>query len=519
MGSKPKAGAGGAGAPLEIELKLRLREQDAGPLSLRLDRLAASQTLQVDSTYHDTPDGRLAAGRAALRVRALVVAGRRRWVQTLKTGDDAAALSRRGEWETAAPRGRLDPARMADTPLGELLRGCPLDGPQGLHPVFRTRFERRRWLLEQGGARIEVALDRGEILAGRRRESICELELELLAGPPAAAWSLALHLAAPDSPAGGGLALLPYGDSKAARGYRLAGGLPPPVAQFRLADLALRPRTAAAQAARAVVGQGTQVMLANAGSAGEPDSVEHVHQARVALRRMRSALRLLRREAALPDELATGLRRVSVHFGAVRDGDVLVQETLPALVSATAPAVAPSWPALLAAVGQRRQLARERLLAELATPAFARLCLQLLQWAGETPAGEATPTLRQFAPAAAQAGYERLLDAGRFFSALSTPRRHRVRILAKRLRYNLELLAPALPRGALKSCLPCLARLQQVAGEANDAAAALLAVQSLSPVPALRAGVADWAEARERAAIVQVERCLDELQALRLRFD
>jgi len=61
---------------------------------------------------------------------------------------------------------------------------------------------------------IEAALDLGHVVVGKQKEEICELELELREGEPAALLELAAELAAT-------LALMPCDISKAERGYRL----------------------------------------------------------------------------------------------------------------------------------------------------------------------------------------------------------------------------------------------------------------------------------------------------------
>lgn len=61
---------------------------------------------------------------------------------------------------------------------------------------------------------IEAALDQGFVIAGKRKEEICELELELREGEPQALLELAAELAA-------SLPLMPCDISKAERGYRL----------------------------------------------------------------------------------------------------------------------------------------------------------------------------------------------------------------------------------------------------------------------------------------------------------
>jgi inorganic triphosphatase YgiF len=93
--------------------------------------------------------------------------------------------------------------------------------------VFQTVFERSSWEVQAYGARIEAAIDEGQIRAGARTEPVLELELELIDGSPLALLKLALQLAGVRGGRPADLGLLPYGDSKAARGYRLARSLPP----------------------------------------------------------------------------------------------------------------------------------------------------------------------------------------------------------------------------------------------------------------------------------------------------
>ena len=91
-------------------------------------------------------------------------------------------------------QGRLDLARLSESPLPDLLARQKVKAV--LQPVFRTRVRRTQWIIERADATIEVALDIGEISAqGERaalREPICEVELELKRGEPAALLDLAL---------------------------------------------------------------------------------------------------------------------------------------------------------------------------------------------------------------------------------------------------------------------------------------------------------------------------------------
>ena len=87
-----------------------------------------------------------------------------------------------------------------------------------LKPIFTTDFVRERAEIAWGRGKtkvvIEAALDLGHVVVGKQKEEICELELELREGEPAALLELAAELAAT-------LALMPCDISKAERGYRL----------------------------------------------------------------------------------------------------------------------------------------------------------------------------------------------------------------------------------------------------------------------------------------------------------
>jgi inorganic triphosphatase YgiF len=182
--------------------------------------------VDVDNVYFDTADRLLQRHHMALRVRQIG----RRWLQTLKVeGKGGGAVSRRGEWETPARvlrgQGQLDLARLSESPLPDLLARQKVN--VALQPVFRSRVRRTQWVIERADATIEVALDIGEISAkGERtalREPICEVELELKHGEPAALIDLALELVnAGDKQAP---ALTPVARSKA-DGYQLTAQHP-----------------------------------------------------------------------------------------------------------------------------------------------------------------------------------------------------------------------------------------------------------------------------------------------------
>lgn len=196
----------------EIELKLAIAPSDqrrflCHPL-LREARLKTDQML--DNTYFDTPELALRKRGIALRVRKQ---GRLR-LQTVKlAGKASGALSIRSEWETPY-RGQFDFSPIDVTEVRQWLEQPSILAQTG--PLFQTRFRRVTWHIPVAtGGEILVALDRGFVLAGGRKDAISEVELELSGSTDVdALHQLANRLSAK-------ITLTPATLSKAQRGYDL----------------------------------------------------------------------------------------------------------------------------------------------------------------------------------------------------------------------------------------------------------------------------------------------------------
>ena len=137
-------------------------------------------------------------------------------IQTLKTsGQSVAGLSERNEYDWQLAKAKLDVKKLEGQCWPEAL--AELD-KKTLKPLFTTDFVRERAEIAWGRGKakvvIEAALDLGQVIAGKQKEEICELELELREGEPAALLELAAELALT-------LPLMPCDISKAERGYRL----------------------------------------------------------------------------------------------------------------------------------------------------------------------------------------------------------------------------------------------------------------------------------------------------------
>jgi CHAD domain-containing protein len=83
-----------------------------------------------------------------------------------------------------------------------------------------------------------------------------------------------------------------------------------------------------------------------------------------------------------------------------------------------------------------------------------------------------------------------------------------VRILAKRLRYALDVLSVALPAAATERYIAALAELQDVLGELNDAAVATESLAALTGSPPLLGHLREWTGRRELELVLRAERKL-----------
>lgn len=475
---------------LEVELKFQVPPARQAAVR-RAMSAAGAKSVRLQATYFDTAGRDLARAGLALRVRRQG----RRWVQTLKGAGDG--LWQRLEHELAVdvPRGVVpmaDPVRHDGTPAGDVLRRALGDRP--LAATYGTEVQRRVREVRGPGCVAEVAYDTGALHAQGRRWPLCEVEFELKQGDAAGLAALASRWVRR-------FGLTIDVRTKAERGDRLARGVRVD-APVRAEALKL-PRDVGADAAlRAIAANCLRQILANASEIAHEDATpEHLHQLRVGIRRLRSALRDLGDlSPALRAEWAPALAALFGALGAARDLDALAASLLPALHKAGAQTLhfpAPAEARSPAAV-----------LRDVATTA---LWLELLAFAAGPPAdGE------RFAPLAA-ARLDRLRrqvrrDAARFDS-LDDVRRHRLRKRVKRLRYLCEFVASLHDKRRVAAYLKAVAPAQEALGHFNDVCVARALLEPGAGTDPQATFALGWL-AHEHAAAV--ERCRAPLQRLRV---
>jgi triphosphatase len=210
-----------------------------------------------------------------------------------------------------------------------------------------------------------------------------------------------------------------------------------------------------------------------------------VHQMRVALRRLRSAIKLFGRAVGGPelDAVNAELSVLARALGPARDWDVFA--------AGTGRAVGASFPEdraverLLVAAERQRQAAYATLRRYLEGPAFRLLGLRLASLAALRPWEHAAPAapaddaaakraelratpLSAFAAHALDQRLVRMLEPGDDIAALPVEALHAVRIQGKRLRYAAEFFAPLFPRKETRRFLRRVAALQERLGHLND---------------------------------------------------
>ncbi len=451
---------------VEIELKLALAPEQVTRLKRHPLLAGAGRPLrrQLISVYFDTPELDLMRAQAALRVRR----EGRGWVQTIKIGGGSAGgLHQRPEWQTPTMSEVPEPGRFAEPEVRKLFTPARLTR---LRPVFETHFWRNAWTLPlAGGGSVEIALDQGEVSGNRCSQPICEVELELKSGHPSALYDLALALAADLD-----LRLDPV--SKATRGYALFWNLhSQPV---KAAPVGLQPAMQAADAFVVVMQNGFEQFTANLAGLIADSDPEYLHQARVAVRRLRSALTVF--APALPDPALAPLRKelrwLMGELAPARDWDVFVTETLPPLMRAM-----PGRPlqSLARDAQWRRDAAHAGMIAAVSSRRLTRLLLEAGQMLLLCPWGQTVDRIGsagQGAPVAALAGsvldrrQRQLLRRGRHFVRLAPAERHLLRIAAKKQRYATEFFAELYPRKAALAYIQTLAEMQDGLGALNDIA-------------------------------------------------
>ncbi len=356
-----------------------------------------------------------------------------------------------------------DPAAFGaewEAALSPVLAGAPL------LPLAEIRLKRTAC---QFGDTMLV-FEAGYLASDGRRLEVHELELS---GPVSALPDAALMLAA-QAP----LRLQP--EALETRALRLAGA-PPPAVEKAGAGVAGDP--CLDDAVHGIISACVAQFRANmAVFLAGGDAMGAVHQMRVALRRLRSALELFSSALPAPEfsVLRAEAKRIASALGEARNWDVFLA------FLHTGPSAAfpdePGFTALEAQSAAHREAGHRQARALLDDPATTRFLLMAeaviakRAWRGNLPA-ESLPILaapaRDFGAECLEHLYRKVRKRGRHLAALPAHDRHQLRIKLKKLRYAAEFFGPLFaPRRRVKAFNAATAALQEELGKLNDMATA-----------------------------------------------
>lgn len=432
----------------EIELKLDV-DPDNLPLVRQDSIFARAESHSVDqvTVYYDTPGTKLKKHGFTLRVRS--VGGR--FIQTVKPLTDNVGLVSREEIEFEVRSLKPDLRQLSDHPIHRLLAKGEA---KRLKPIVRCDVNRTSWEIGGRNGRMQVDLDHGCVTAGERTQEFAELEFELVDGPPAslvvAAGRLSDHVPVR-------LGVL----TKAERGFMLAAGTLGRVT--KAAPVNVLPDMTVAEAFEPIVHACLKHYRLNEPLALKGNAAA-LHQARVAMRRLRSAFALFR--PAIEDveyqHLRHELRWFTAQLGDARNLDVYLERDLDDEERSR--------------LIRKREKAYDEVADAMNSHKFRRLLIDIVGWVaiGAWRAGKvANRPLTSFA----NRRLDRLwasIASDRDIASMDEEMRHRVRIQAKKMRYAVEFFQGLYlqARAAEKQFASAIEDLQDSLGKLNDMATA-----------------------------------------------
>ncbi|MDN5512858.1 CYTH and CHAD domain-containing protein [Acinetobacter sp.] len=446
---------------LEVELKFQIPASHQEKLyQLFLNKNA--RLISLYAKYYDTPERHLAQQKISLRQRL----EDDHWIQTLKAPSDHSL--QRFELETYL--GKLENPSLdleiyqSHAKAKQLLQKALGKQAKNLTVQYETVVQRLVHVIHFNRSKIEVSLDRGEIRHNDQSVSIYEIEFELKQGSiqdlikfihP---WVQRYHL---------------WLDvrSKAQRGDLLAQDLTIPPAQFAT-PLHLNSQDSTDSALKQMINNALQHLLPNASTiAAEQYDSEHVHQARVAMRRLRSALCVFDdwSDEVNPQwqEQLTSLFR---QLGATRDHDALNEGLLPQLQQAGGPSIE------LPNIAEENQIAVDE---SLRCSDFVELILDLLQFVHQPSKKQKKSGLKKDIAKKLQKLHHQICKDAEQFLDLDISSRHRTRKRVKRLRYCVEFVASLYPKKDVKRYLKDLKPAQESLGQYNDLMVAEVMFQNI----------------------------------------
>ncbi|WP_312105542.1 CYTH and CHAD domain-containing protein [Acinetobacter venetianus] len=431
---------------MEIELKFQLPESKKKNVLQTLNKQKA-QKIRLQAKYYDTADRLLAKNYVAIRLRQ----EGEHWVQTFK----AASKNHLQRIEEDIFLGKCAEEPELDLSLYKhnqtvqsVLRDILGNNAPELILQFQTDVQRSFHVFEFENSKIEVCLDDGEIRTPIDQAKICEVEFELKQGSAqdlilfSKTWVEKYQL---------------WLDvrSKAERGNLLAIGKKVSPAT-KAKSLNLESNASAEQAIKQIIENTLNHILPNAAAIADGVAeATHVHQARVGLRRLRSALKHFSNWSIQIDPTwESQLAEIFQALGQSRDFDAIKDAVIP-LVQQVSHFEFP----LIA--NQTKDITQQ-----FSNPKTTQLFLSLLNFMYSE--NEHKAKLSKQAAKSLSKLYAKILKDSAQFLDLPVEQQHRTRKRVKQLRYCIDFIAGLYPEKNIQPFLDKLEPIQEYLGFYND---------------------------------------------------
>jgi triphosphatase len=450
-----------------LRIKLELAPEELGRLKEHLAQKAGTKEIglneRVVSTYYDTQDWDLRDAGVALRLRS-------DGTKLLQLLDTSAAAYRYfdhilwGQPTDHEPDFKFIQSNALPSPLTEKIY-------RQLRPVFKVNTNRTTYSLREGGSEIQVIAGGGKIDVGERSASFAQIELHLVSGEPADLFSsmwaidevMPLRLTT-QSESSLGFWLLHNQSGKA----------------VKATEIKLSPHLTSAETFRMIAHSCVQDIAANAQTIS-PANAESLHQMRIGLRRLRTALTLFgwvvndTQVATIKSEL----KWITSILGKARDIDVFLSEVMLPLRKQYRDER--GLVSLQRTYAAQRTKAYEQVAQATASVRYRFLLLELAAWIEDGPwtnNNSAEARVKRAEPAMYFAVNEltrrrkKVKKRGALIKKLNPGERHALRLQVKKLRYASEFFLSLFPGKKRKkhAFLTSLKDLQTALGDMNDIA-------------------------------------------------
>ncbi|MCU4578346.1 CHAD domain-containing protein [Acinetobacter courvalinii] len=431
---------------MEIELKFQLPESKKKSVLQTLSKQKA-QKIQLQAKYYDTAERLLAKNYVAIRLRQ----EGEHWVQTFK----AASKNHLQRIEEDIYLGKCAQEPELDLSLYKhnqtvqtVLREVLGEAPAELELQFQTNVQRTFHVFKFEGAQIEVCLDDGEIRTPTDHARICEVEFELKQGSAADLIQFAKTWVDQYQ-------LWLDVRSKAERGNLLAQGkVVSPATKAK--SLNLDKDVSAEQAIKQIIENTLNHILPNAAAIADGVAeADHIHQARVGLRRLRSALKHFSNWSVQIDpKWENQLADIFRALGQSRDNDA-IQDSVVSLVKQVCDFDFP-FPENVDA----------NIAGLLSNSKTTQLFLSLFSFSYSDQ--QSKSKLSKQAAKSLTKLYQKILKDAAQFSSLAVEQQHRTRKRVKQLRYCIDFIAGIYPEKQVQQFLNKLQPIQEYLGFYND---------------------------------------------------